>query len=60
MGRFGTSDAALDPVRDAIARYNRTFAEYFLLVEVDETRGSRQIAEGKALVILALVAHQLS
>jgi len=53
-GTFATEEAALGVVRDAVARYNATYAEYFLLVEADDAQGSRRVAEGKALVILAL------
>jgi hypothetical protein len=54
VGTFTTKDEALAIVRDAAVQHGETYAEYFLLGQEDQAGRSRHIAEGKALVALAL------
>lgn len=54
VGTFTTKEEALAIVRDAVALHGEAFAKWFLLGQEDKAGRSRRIAEGKALVALAL------
>lgn len=58
VGTFATKAEALAIVRDTVVLHGQVMGERFLLGQEDKAGRSRQIAEGKELIALALAGPQ--
>ena len=58
VGTYPTLEAALSVVRESVTAYGKQYAVTWLLGTGDEGGGGSYIAEGRALVDLALGQHE--